>query len=96
MSDDIKHLLESVDWPQPRADLSARIMAAIDQDDDSNMPSWFAASPFTRYALAAGMAACLIAGLLIGPTLQTGSGAQASQSFQWPGAGIALTYYMAS
>jgi len=96
MSDDIKHLLQSVDWPQPHADLSARIMAAIDQDDDSSMPSWLVANPVTRYALAAGMAACLIAGLLVGPMLQTGSGAQASQSFQWPGAGIALTYYMAS
>lgn len=96
MNDDIKQLLESVEWPQPQEDLHARVMAAIGHEaDDGNMP-WFAASPFTRYALAGGMAACLIAGLLVGPLLQSGSSTQATKSFQWPGAGIALTYYMAS
>lgn len=70
MTDDIKLYLTAMRWPEPHPHLAMRVM-----DEIIPVFGWILGSRTARYAFAAGISACLLAGYFIGPIfmpLETG------------------------
>ncbi len=86
MTDDIKHILQSIDWPKPSAMLSMNILNAIEDEDQQTTP-WIFKTPRARYTFAAGMLGCMAIGLIAAPLLTM------QNTIPWLSPNMGLIYY---
>jgi hypothetical protein len=86
MTDDIKNILQNINWPKHSPMLSPRILNML--DDDTTLPMHLVFStPLARYSFGLGMLGCIAAGLFVAPWIA------AQSTIPWLSTNMGLIYY---